>query len=842
MGGTGEVVLITGAGGFIGTALGRRLLPRYTVVGLDRRAPPGDAAGFPILECDLTQDDSVRDALRKLRDRFGQRVASVVHLAAYYDLSGEPNPLYESVTIGGTERLLRLLREGAGDLRPEQFVFTSTMLVHAPGWNIDEDSPIAPSWPYPESKARTEEIVRRQHGQIPAVIFRPAGVYDDMCRAAFLAQQIARIYENDPTGHLYPGDPSRGQAYLHLDDLLEAMERAIARRHELPPETTLLLGEPETPSYDEVQRRLGRLIHGEEWETWYVPKPVAKAGAWAQDEVLGHDPFIKPWMVNQADDHFALDISRARRLLGWAPRHSLVRELPRMVQRLREDPVAWYKTNKLDPASVAAAEATQLQAPTSDPTERTAARRDLSARERQERERTNWAHLANIGVGLWLLTSPFVLGLFDPLPADLPPPPAAGRELWPAELRNAMIGWSDIVSGLLVILFSALSLSPRHRWAQWANGAVGTWLLFAPLVFWSPGPAALANDTLAGALVIAFALLVPQPPGPSPEALADRSEVPRGWTYSPSTPLQRVPLSLLALVGLFISRYLAAYQMGHTDGVWDPIFGDGSEVVVTSAVSRSFPIADAGLGAAAYTLEVLTALIGDRRRWRTMPWLSIAFGMLVVPLAAVSVVFIMIQPVVIGTWCFLCLVQAAAMVLMIPYAIDEPLASIQFLLRNRRAGKPVWRALWRGGTLAGGSGIDRSPSIWSRPSDAVPAFLGGGVTLPPTLAAAIAIGALLMLSRLFPGNAGPMADSDHLVGCLVVTIAVTALADVARAVRFLLLPLAIWLVAAPFLLDGVAGTTGVVTGVAAGVLLGALALPRGPLSGATYGGWNRAIV
>jgi hypothetical protein len=61
-------------------------------------------------------------------------------------------------------------------------------------------------------------------------------------------------------------------------------------------------------------------------------------------------------------------------------------------------------------------------------------------------------------------------------------------------------------------------------------------------------------------------------------------------------------------------------------------------------VSNGFPIADAGLGAFAYGLDILAGTIGDRCRWCTMPWMTLLFGLLVVPLGAVSVSFIIIQP------------------------------------------------------------------------------------------------------------------------------------------------------------------------------------------------------
>ncbi|HEX8200065.1 MAG TPA: hypothetical protein VF590_06230, partial [Isosphaeraceae bacterium] len=93
-----------------------------------------------------------------------------------------------------------------------------------------------------------------------------------------------------------------------------------------------------------------RLIHGEDWATYPVPKPLARAGAWVQGALpLGEEPFIRPWMIDLADDHYALDVTRAADLLGWTPKHSLRAELPRLVAALRADPARWYRENDLEP-------------------------------------------------------------------------------------------------------------------------------------------------------------------------------------------------------------------------------------------------------------------------------------------------------------------------------------------------------------------------------------------------------------------------------------------------------------------------------------------------------------
>jgi hypothetical protein len=69
------------------------------------------------------------------------------------------------------------------------------------------------------------------------------------------------------------------------------------------------------------------------------------------DHVPGQDAFIKPWMIDRANDHYALDIARARTLLGWEPKRSLRETLPKMVAALKADPLTWYRENDLKPPS-----------------------------------------------------------------------------------------------------------------------------------------------------------------------------------------------------------------------------------------------------------------------------------------------------------------------------------------------------------------------------------------------------------------------------------------------------------------------------------------------------------
>src|SRR5690606_30649813 len=170
------VVVVTGSSGLIGSALCRDLERFYDVVGLDIVEPDEDSRAGEWIHCDFTSDQSVKEALDRVRANHGERLASVVHLAAYYDFSGQPSELYEELTVRGTERLLRALRS----FRVEQIVFSSTFLairLTELGRPRREDSPDEAEWDYPASKLRAEDVIRRERGNIPTVLLRIAGVY-----------------------------------------------------------------------------------------------------------------------------------------------------------------------------------------------------------------------------------------------------------------------------------------------------------------------------------------------------------------------------------------------------------------------------------------------------------------------------------------------------------------------------------------------------------------------------------------------------------------------------------------------------------------------------------------
>ncbi len=369
-------------------------------------------------------------------------------------------------------------------------------------------------------------------------------------------------------------------------------------------------------------------------------------------------------------------------------------------------------------------------------------------------KRSPWTSFGAALLGLWLLASPATFGY-----------------------TSSPLIWSDIICGILLLIFGLVLRSWESVLPAWGYATIGLWLGFAPLAFWAPEASCYLNNTIVGMLCITLFILMPVIPGQLPET---GHSVPPGWSYNPSSWPQRLPIALFAFLAWMFSRYMGAYQLGYIDTMWDPFFENGTLRVITSDISQKFPVPDAALGSFAYSLEFLSTF-GGERRWRTTPWLVIIFGILAVPLSITSVILIILQPIVVGAWCTLCLITAFCMLVTIPLSIDEIDAVVQFL---RSKEKPFLKLLFQGGLCPRATDDRRTPSL-DKPLLSLLHACRWGVTLPWNLALSVLLGAGLMALPGVFGFEGAMGDIDHIFGALIIVATFISMAEATRGVRWL---------------------------------------------------------
>jgi uncharacterized membrane protein len=166
---------------------------------------------------------------------------------------------------------------------------------------------------------------------------------------------------------------------------------------------------------------------------------------------------------------------------------------------------------------------------------------------------------------------------------------------------------------------------------------------------------------------------------------------------NPSAWPRRLLVCILAGIAIVISVYLALYEWGLTDTVWDPIFGNGTMNVLRSNVSKDITnivrVPDAILGSIAYVGDLVFALAGSTTRWYDRPWLIFFFAFYVMVLGAVGITLVALQGLIVGSFCFLCLCSAAISLTLVFLAFDEVRTCFSFLFRVWKK-KRSWIALW----------------------------------------------------------------------------------------------------------------------------------------------------
>ena len=183
------------------------------------------------------------------------------------------------------------------------------------------------------------------------------------------------------------------------------------------------------------------------------------------------------------------------------------------------------------------------------------------------------------------------------------------------------------------------------RWAHRVNIGLGSWLLTQPLLVGVQEPWLRGREMTLGLLLMSGAAL----------ALSWRAVWAR-WLCA------GIGAAVMAVPFLGSTANAAAYLSDTLVGAF--VFGlavcskpEPGSSAVAALTGPSVPP-----GGYTYLLEILTGLVGSRQSWGTAPWVVLLFGLMIVPLGMTTILFIIIQPVVLGTWSTLALVGGAAVV------------------------------------------------------------------------------------------------------------------------------------------------------------------------------------
>jgi nucleoside-diphosphate-sugar epimerase len=338
LGGTRMWVLVTGATGFVGAHLVRRLLAEGARVRVLARsatkAKPLLQQGADLAVGDIADRAAVRAAL--------DDVAVVYHLAGKLFMPGVPAADYYKTHVEGTRVLLACCREHD---RLERFVHCSTTgVLGATGEQAaDEAAPYRPTNAYEETKAQAEVLVRAasQEG-CPAVIVRPGLVYGpgDLHLLGFFRAIQRRQFR--PLGcrpvWLHP---------IYIDDLTEALVRC--GRHPRAAGECFHIAGSEPVTIAHLAATIATAV-GVAPPRGTIPLAVARAMALAGDLLPARLKPLAPLTRSRLaflTRSRVYNVANARQVLGFAA----AIDLPSGIGRS----VAWYRQHGYLPAGPEAA-------------------------------------------------------------------------------------------------------------------------------------------------------------------------------------------------------------------------------------------------------------------------------------------------------------------------------------------------------------------------------------------------------------------------------------------------------------------------------------------------------
>jgi len=323
-----DIALVTGASGFVGSAVARALVARGLHVRVVMR-PTANRLNIAKLHCepvvgDMRDEESMTAALKGARYLF--------HVAADYRLwARDPGEIERNNFQGAKATMGAALKAGV-----ERVVYTSSVAALKPGATaVDENSRHTPQsviGAYKRSKLLAEREVERlvREEGLPAVIVAPStpiGPRD------IKPTPTGRIIVEAATGRM-PAFVDTGLNLVHVDDV--ASGHLLALDKGKIGENYILGGENVA-----LQTMLGDIafLSGRKAPTIKIPRAPLFPLAWAAEavaRVTGKEPFLTADALRMSRYHMFFSSEKARRDLGYTARP---------YREGLKDALSWFREN-----------------------------------------------------------------------------------------------------------------------------------------------------------------------------------------------------------------------------------------------------------------------------------------------------------------------------------------------------------------------------------------------------------------------------------------------------------------------------------------------------------------
>ncbi len=349
-----KVIVITGAAGFLGSALTVDLSRDHYVVAIDRRKPTDvllSAACHSLWhQVDIADSEALARTFQHARQSLG-RVDAVLHFAAFYHFGTDWKSEYRRTNVEGTLNVLR----SAGQSGAQRIVFASSIAIMEPappGAVLTEQAPTTGHIPYAKSKSAGEQMVRDASARLPGVVLRIGGAFSDWCELPPLASLIRFWAGCSPFGRLLVGQGTTGMPYIHRHDVVRIVRSCIEAHDTLGSYEVFLASQQGAVTHKDLFAVIHQGVRGKTAPTAItVPRWAARLGLHARraiGAILGRVPFERPWMLKYVDRPWVVDTTYTRNRLGWdcTEGMGILDRLPTMLGHFTEQRRNWEHRNR----------------------------------------------------------------------------------------------------------------------------------------------------------------------------------------------------------------------------------------------------------------------------------------------------------------------------------------------------------------------------------------------------------------------------------------------------------------------------------------------------------------
>ncbi len=348
------MIVITGAAGFLGSALTVELSRDHCVVAIDRRKPSDGllsvARRTDWHQIDIADSEALARTFQHVRQSQGG-VDVVLHFAAFYHFGADWKAEYDRTNLEGTRNVLRSAEQSGA----KRIVFASSIAAMEPaaGAVLTEKTPAGGQIPYSKSKSAGEAMVREASARLPGLVLRIGGAFSDWCELPPLDSLIGLWAGRSPFGRLLVGRGMAGIPYIHRQDVVRIVQSCIKAQDTLGPYEVFLASQQGTVTHKDLFAAIRQAVRGKAAPTaTSVPVWAARLGLHARraiGAIGGRAPFEQPWMLKYVDRPWVVDTAYTRKVLGWSCTEGMgiLDRLPAMLDHFRQHRRTWEQRNRV---------------------------------------------------------------------------------------------------------------------------------------------------------------------------------------------------------------------------------------------------------------------------------------------------------------------------------------------------------------------------------------------------------------------------------------------------------------------------------------------------------------